>query len=43
MHYTINDLTDPLVTDNSTNNVLQIRPPSVSSAEVIAKNPTLAV
>ena len=42
VHYTINDLTDPLITDaNSTNNVLQIRPPSVSSAEVIAKNSNL--
>ena len=42
VHYTINDLTDPLITDaNSTNNVLEIRPPSVSSTEVIAKNSNL--
>ena len=42
VHYTINDLTDPLVTDaRSTNNVIQIRPPSISSAEVIAKNSNL--
>ena len=42
VHYTINDLTDPLITDeNSTNKVLKIRPPTVSSAEVIAKNSNL--